>query len=314
MRSWGINKLKQVSFKHVDVFTQQAFAGNPLMVVLNAESLSDSEMQIIAKEFEMPETTFVLPAEKTDVDYRLRIFTPVKEIPFAGHPIVGTAHVVVTEGIVKTKRPRDTILHETGIGILPVEVVYDGEHVPRIVMTQGEPKVMSVLDNEQVSSLAAALRVREEQLSDSDSAPQVISTGLPQLFVRVKNLDAIAKISPDLNKLRVVEEQLGLAGVGVFTTETVSSDASVHLRFFAPSIGIAEDAAAGSAAGALGVYLAIWNLLPLERFSGFCIEQGLEIARPSRLYVSIEPKDGTPTLVKVGGYSVTVASGTLTVP
>lgn len=310
----GFCELRLVAFRHVDVFTQRAFTGNPLMVVLNAANLSDSEMQMIAREFEMPETTFVLPAEKTGVDYKLRIFTPLKEIPFAGHPIVGTAHVVVTEDLVTTQRPRDIISHETGVGILPIEVIYENESVPRILMTQGEPRLMSVLNDEQVSSVAAALQIGKKDVKDGGCLPQIVSTGLPQLFVHVKDLDTIAKISPDLSRVRIIEGKLGLTGVGVFTMQTVSSEASAHLRFFAPSIGIAEDAAAGSAAGGLGVYLAAWNLLQREKLSDFCIEQGIEMGRPSKLYVSVQLQDGSPTAAKVGGYSITVASGTLSLP
>ena len=306
--------MKEFEIKHLDVFTRTPFTGNPLLVVLEAEGLGDSEMQAIASEFSMPETTFVLPPDDPDVDYKVRIFTPLQEIPFAGHPIVGTAHVVVTEGIVGVEKPRDTITHETGIGILPIEVIYDGAEVPRIVMTQGRPEFLSVLDEKQISSVAEALRVSERDVEETGLTPQVVSTGLPQLFVPLKSLETISDLAPDLGKVKTVEEGLGLKGVGVFTLETVNKDASIHLRFFAPSIGIDEDAAAGSAAGGLGAYLARWNVLPEEELRDFSVEQGLEMGRPSRLYVNVEVQDGRPVKVKVGGYSVTILSGTLKLP
>jgi len=306
--------LRSFEVRHLDVFTSKAFSGNPLMVVMDAEGLESTEMQAIAAEFNMPETTFILPPEKPGNDYKVRIFTPLKEIPFAGHPIVGTAHVVVTEEIVKVKKPRCTLKHETGIGVLPIEVIFDDEGAPRVVMTQGRPEFFSTLKEEQISSVAEALGVDEEEIREAGLAPQVVSTGLPQLFVPLKRLETISKLTPDLRKVKKIEEELGLEGVGVFTLETRSREASVHLRFFAPSIGIEEDAAAGSAAGGLGAYLAKWEVLPEEKLGDFSVEQGLEMGRPSMLYVNVEVKDENPVKVKVGGYSVTLLKGTLRLP
>ncbi len=306
--------MRSFEVRHLDVFTSKAFSGNPLMVVMDAEGLESTEMQAIAAEFNMPETTFILPPEKPGNDYKVRIFTPLKEIPFAGHPIVGTAHVVVTEEIVKVKKPRCTLKHETGIGVLPIEVIFDDEGAPRVVMTQGRPEFFSILKEEQISSVAEALGVNEEEIRETGLAPQVVSTGLPQLFVPLKRLETISKLTPDLRKVKKIEEELGLEGVGVFTLETRSREASVHLRFFAPSIGIEEDAAAGSAAGGLGAYLAKWKVLPEEKLGDFSVEQGLEMGRPSMLYVNVEVKDGNPVKVKVGGYSVTLLKGTLRLP
>ena len=306
--------MRSFEVRHLDVFTSKAFSGNPLMVVMDAEGLESTEMQAIAAEFNMPETTFILPPEKPGNDYKVRIFTPLKEIPFAGHPIVGTAHVVVTEEIVKVKKPRCTLKHETGIGVLPIEVIFDDEGDPRVVMTQGRPEFFSTLKEEQISSVAEALGVDEEEIREAGLAPQVVSTGLPQLFVPLKRLETISKLTPDLRKVKKIEEELGLEGVGVFTLETRSREASVHLRFFAPSIGIEEDAAAGSAAGGLGAYLAKWKVLPEEKLGDFSVEQGLEMGRPSMLYVNVEVKDENPVKVKVGGYSVTLLKGTLRLP
>jgi trans-2,3-dihydro-3-hydroxyanthranilate isomerase len=306
--------LKEFIIKHVDVFTEKTFAGNPLLVILKADTLDDKEMQAIATEFGMPETTFVLTSRIPGVDYAVRIFTPLKEVPFAGHPIVGTAHVVVTEGVVGTHRPRSVLSHETGAGILPIEIIYDGKDVPMIVMTQGKPRILPAHDQEQTASVAEALGISNDDFMGPSFPPRIISTGLAQLFVPVKNLETIQKISVDLDKLKAVEERLGLTGVGVFTTETVSNEASAHLRFFAPSIGIDEDAAAGSAAGGLGVYLAISHILPENQLADFCVEQGIEIGRPSILYVNLQLKDNFPETVKVGGYCVTIASGTLRIP
>lgn len=305
--------LKELQFMHVDVFTQTPFAGNPLAVVLGAEVLSVLEMHSIAEEFGMPETTFVLPASKPGAEFRVRILTPVKEVPFAGHPLVGTAHTIVTEGLSKLGKEGGTLTLETGVGVLPVEVSPEAAGAPKIVMTQAKPKFLSTLDKKQFSLVCDALRASEEGIKNTGMKPQVVSTGLAQLFVPITGLKAIQILKPDFEKVKKVERELGLTGVGVFTMETADREAAAHLRFFAPSIGINEDAAAGSAAGGLGAYLAKSRLLSKQRLLDFSIEQGMELGRPSKLLVSVEVKDGNPYLVKVGGYSTTILKGFLRV-
>jgi len=306
--------LRTFEVRHLDVFTSTAFSGNTLLVVLGDERLTPAEMQAIASEFNMPETTFVLPPEKAGIDYKLRIFTPVKEIPFAGHPIVGTAHVVVTEGVVKVKKPRGMLVQETGIGALPIEVLFDGGETPRIVMTQGKPEFLSILKKEQILSVAKALGVNVDHIEKTGLTPQVVSTGLAQLFVPLDSLETVKNLIPDFRMVKEVEEKLGLEGVGVFTLETQDKENSVHLRFFAPSIGIEEDAAAGSAAGGLGAYFLKWQVLSKEKLRNFSVEQGLEVGRPSRLYVNVDVEEGNQVKVRVGGYSVTMMRGTLKLP
>ena len=305
--------MKELQFRHVDVFTQNPFTGNPLAVVLGAEVLSVLEMHSIAEEFGMPETTFVLPTNKPGADYKVRIFTPVREVPFAGHPLVGTAHTIVTEGLSKLGKDGGTLALDTGVGVLPVDVSPEEGGAPKIVMTQAKPKFLSTPDKQQFSLVCEALRVSEEGVRNTGMKPQVVSTGLAQLFVPVTGLKAIQVLKPDLEKVKKVEKQMGLTGVGVFTMETADREAAAHLRFFAPSIGINEDAAAGSAAGGLGAYLAKTKLLSKQRLQDFSIEQGIEMGRPSRLLVSVETKDGNPHRVKVGGYSTTILRGVLRV-
>ncbi len=296
--------MRVIPVRHVDVFTDKIFSGNPLTVFPDAKGLTDSEMQAIAAEFGTPETSFIVPP-KTKVDYALRIFSPIKEIPFAGHPVIGAAHIFVSE--LSAERTVSVLMHETGLGVLPIEVIR-GPGPPKIIMDQGKPRIIAKLTEKQIGGVTDALQLDRKALS-THSTPQIISTGLPQLFVQLHELDVLSKMSPDLSKIKKIEIELGLTGVGVFTLETVTRDASAHLRFFVPSIGIAEDAAAGSAAGGLATHLAVSGLLPKESLHDFSIEQGFEIERPSRLYVQLQFKDGTPDNVRVGGYSVTVSRG-----
>jgi len=302
-----LKQLRSIPVRHVDVFTEKAFSGNPLTVIPNAVSLSDSEMHAIAAEFGTPETSFILPA-KGDADCLLRIFSPIKEIPFAGHPVLGAAHVYVSE----LSREKDaSALHaETGVGVLRLQVIRENK-VAKLVMDQGRPKLIGGLTEDQLSTVEDALRLDRAAVA---GFPQIVSTGLPQLFLQLKALGALSKMTPDLVKVKKIEEQLGLTGIGVFTLETVNPQDSVHLRFFAPSIGINEDAAAGSAAGGVAGHIALCNILPNKRLRGFSIEQGLEIERPSRLYVNVELKDNVPDNIRVGGYSVTVSAGNIYMP
>ena len=300
--------MRSFQVRHVDVFTENAFSGNPLTVIPNAVGLSDVEMQAIAGEFGTPETSFILPANG-DADYGLRIFSPIKEIPFAGHPVLGAAHVFVSE--LSKDKEASVLRHETGIGVLQLHVIRGGK-AAKLVMDQGRPKLIGSLTEKQALTLAEALQLDEAAMADS--TPQIVSTGLPQLFLQLKELNALSKMTPDLVKVKNMEAQLGLTGVGVFTLETVNREDSVHLRFFAPSIGISEDAAAGSAAGGVAGYIAFCHLLPNKTLQGFSIEQGLEIGRPSRLYVNVEFKDDAPVNIRVGGYSVTVSAGSISMP
>ena len=242
---------------------------------------------------------------KSKVDYALRIFSPIKEIPFAGHPVIGAAHIFVSE--LSAEKNDSVLMHETGVGVLAIEVIR-GRGTPKIIMDQGKPRIIAKLIEKQIQMVTDALQLDRKALSEN-SNPQIISTGLSQLFVQLNELDVLSKMSPDLSKIKKIENELGLTGVGVFTMETVAREASAHLRFFAPSIGIGEDAAAGSAAGGLATHLAVSGLLPKERLQDFSIEQGFEIQRPSRLYVQVKFKDGIPDNIRVGGYSVTVSRG-----
>jgi trans-2,3-dihydro-3-hydroxyanthranilate isomerase len=298
-----------IPVRHVDVFTDQIFSGNPLTVVPDAKSLTDSQMQAIAAEFGTPETSFIVPP-KGEADYGLRIFSQVKEIPFAGHPVLGAAHVFVSEN--KEANSLSLLQNETSVGILPIHVTPGGSS-PKLIMEQGKPKIIAKLTEQQIQTVADSLRLQRGMIS-KDSSPQIISTGLPQLFIQLRELDQLTNLTPDPSAIRNLESKFNLTGVGIFTLETSTPEASAHLRFFVPSIGINEDAAAGSAAGGLGAYLAIFDLLPRNKLKDFFIEQGFEIGRRSRLYVQVEGDADIPDNIRVGGYSVTVSSGEIHIP
>lgn len=299
--------MRRFRMKQVDVFTDRPLTGNPLAVFFDGAGLSSEEMLAIAREMNLSETTFVLPPTKQEADYKVRIFTPAKEIPFAGHPSIGTAHALIEDGRIPLRKTVTTVRQEVGIGVLPIEIQLTSSKKRLITMTQGKPRLGQIVED--IEGVADILGVPREEIASTNLPIQVSSTGLDQLMVPIQSLERIRSLLPNFEKLGELERKLDLTGCSVFTLETSSPDASVHVRFFAPGAGVFEDPATGSAAGALGAYLVNLGVLGSESPVSFIIEQGLEIHRPSRIIVAVEHEAETPTLVKVGGEAVTVLEG-----
>ena len=308
--------MAQHRFLQLDVFTDKAFCGNPLAVFPEAEEISDERMMQIAREMNLSETVFVLKSENEEVLRRLRIFTPMREIPFAGHPIVGTWAGLTGEGLVQ---PPDggngwqRIHHEVGIGVLPVDIEFhDGKPV-QVVMTQGKFQMLDEIDDgHEQAELARALGLNREDLDESLPI-QTITTGLSCLAVPVRSLADLRDCRINTSLLAEIYTRRGATGCHAFTRETIEVGASrAHARFFAPADNIPEDPATGSACGALGAYLIHHGALSLEPEDGrykFVIEQGDFIHRPSRIYLDVKGSAGNVEEVKVGGSAVLVARG-----
>ncbi len=302
--------MRTYDFWRVDVFAARPLEGNPLAVFPRAQGLSDKEMLAIAREMNLSETTFVLPPSKAGANYRNRIFTPGGEIPFAGHPSLGTAYVAAMEGLVPLGEGIVTVHQEVGIGVLPLELNSRGGLVDRVVMTQGRPKIGKRITN--VAGLAKALGIRVRDITATKLAPQVASTGADSLQIPVRSLDIVRELQPDPRALSGVLTRIDReAGAYVFAFEA-EGDADLHARGFFPLHGVTEDPATGSAAGACGAYLAANRRLPAKEW--FAIEQGTEIHHPSRIEVSVAIAKGRPSTVRVAGRVVPVMRGTLTLP
>jgi trans-2,3-dihydro-3-hydroxyanthranilate isomerase len=331
--------MRNYRFVQLDVFTQEAFAGNSLAVFPEAEGLTDDQMMKIAREMNLSETVFVLkPGSKQQsanstqqtansnqqsavsnqqsVLRRLRIFTPAREIPFAGHPIVGTWNALAREGVVPVPEGGNgwtRIHHEIGIGVLPVDIEFK-EGVPaQVVMTQGKFEIKAELDDTQEQAeLARALGLASEDL-DETLPIQTISTGLPFLAVPVRSLADLGRCKVNSSLLTDIYQRAGGTGCETFTRETIETGESrAHARMFAPGDNIAEDPATGSAGGALGAYLVYHSAVDVEPIDGrtrFVIEQGDFIHRPSRIKLDVKGQAGKIEDVRVGGASVVVAQG-----
>jgi trans-2,3-dihydro-3-hydroxyanthranilate isomerase len=307
-------------FVQLDVFTDRAFCGNPLAVFPEAEGLTDEQMMQIAREMNLSETVFVLkPGESSaaeNVLRRLRIFTPTREIPFAGHPVVGTWNALAREGVVPLPDGGtgwQRIFHEVGIGILPVDIEFkDGQPV-QVVMTQGKFEVLDEIDDaHEQAEVARALGLGREDLDESLPI-QVITTGLTCLAVPIRALADLRDCRINSTLLGEIYTRHGATGCHAFTRETIEvGESRAHARFFAPADNIPEDPATGSACGALGGYLVHHGAISVEPTDGrrkFVIEQGDFIHRPSRINLNVKGDRDSIAEVKVGGPSVLVARG-----
>jgi len=308
-------------FVQLDVFTDRAFCGNPLAVFPEAEGITDERMQQIAREMNLSETVFVLPPADKSALRRLRIFTPGSELPFAGHPVVGTWHCLASEGVVPLPENGNGWAHamqEVGIGVLPIDIEFkDGQPV-QVVMTQGKFEIRGEIDDwQEQAEIARALGLAREDL-DETLPIQAVSTGNTMLLVPVRSLADLGNCRvnlPMLSEIYAPNSSFGGAtGCYAFTRETIEiGEARAHARFFVGQ-NIGEDPATGSAAGPLGGYLvhhAAAGVDPVEGVYRFGIEQGDFINRPSRIGLEVKGAAGKVEEVRVGGKSVIVARGEL---
>jgi trans-2,3-dihydro-3-hydroxyanthranilate isomerase len=299
-------------FVQVDVFTETPFCGNPLAVILDGRELTAEQMQAIAREMNLSETTFILPATAAAAHARVRIFTPQQELPFAGHPVVGTSYVLATEGLIPRRDGNSEIHLELGLGVLPVEIACIDGMVAQVTMTQRAPQFLAVLPSTDVAQLAGGLGLDPQDVGGSELPVQLVSTGLPQLMIPVRSLAAVQAIRLELGSLHAVCERYGTHSLYPFTRETVTPSADVHSRLFAPLAGVFEDPATGSASGALGAYLVHHRVVggeaPVVHLEN---EQGYELGRPSRIFIEVSRNRSTISRVRVGGHVVKVLEGTI---
>jgi trans-2,3-dihydro-3-hydroxyanthranilate isomerase len=293
---------RTLKFYQADVFTGDPFGGNPVAVFPDAQGLSDYQLQQIAREMNLSETVFVLPPTDGAAVVRLRIFTPTQELPFAGHPVLGTFYVLAQLGLIAATDGVTRVMQECNIGLFPVELHAREGEVTLVVMTQPKPEFLGPVGAmEDVYQIARALGLPKYVITDMKWPIEVVSTGLPVIIVPMRTLTAVRSIQPDPSAIMDLCSRFGANGLMAFTTVTVEPSATVHARMFAPSIGILEDPATGSASGALGAYLVQNGVVDVAPTTEIVIEQGYEIERPSQILVRVESDDDIIQTVKVGG-------------
>jgi len=293
-------------FVTLDVFTEKRFAGNPLAVVLEPEGLDTTAMQSVAREFNLSETVFVFPPEDKAHRAKLRIFTPAAELPFAGHPTVGTA--VLLGRLDGAAQPRDFVL-ELGIGPVRCQMSPGGTDVGRAVFDLPRlPQDIGVPADD--ASIAAALGIDAADIGFDGVRPARWSAGAPYTLLPLRDLAAIgrATINPAAWKKAFAFD--AHAAVYMFCRETAQPGHAFHTRMFAPSAGINEDPATGSAAAAIGGYIPAFDKLA-DGNHALVIEQGYEMGRPSIIELTLKIGGGKLTGASVGGGAVVVSEGTI---
>jgi len=290
------------SFLQVDVFTSQPLRGNPAAVVFDADDLDARTMQRIARELNLSETVFVLAPESPDTDYRVRIFTPSSELPFAGHPTIATASAVRAH---RGDLADASLLRQAcGIGIVPVEVV-PTESSPIYWMTQASPQFRSTAIGP--GEMSALLGCDANTLAAMPV--EVVSTGIPWLIAELRSVAALSSLRPNLPRIAERCRASGAVGVTVFAEHEADAPVRLRLRTFAPGEGVAEDPVCGSGNGCVAAFLARHRHAS-DLQGGYLAEQGIEMGRDGLIHVEWT-RNGEELTVRVGGQAVTVASGTL---
>ena len=288
----------ETTFYQVDVFSNELFGGNPLAVFLKGENFKEDQLQQVAREMNLSETTFVFPPSNPDANFDVRIFTPGKEIPFAGHPTLGTAFVLKYAGLISNTK--NNLILNFKVGLISVHLQEDG----LILMKTPAGKILQTFSN--TKEVADTLGLKPHNI-EPNLPIQTVTTGFPALLVPINSLGAMKEILLDLVLLKPLMKEAKVDMIYPFSRQTFEEKNSIHARGFAPFIGISEDPGTGSVASALGYYLN-------EKFSKenrIIIEQGYEMQRPSNIFVKIDEVEGRANEIRVGGRVRLVFKGNL---
>jgi PhzF family phenazine biosynthesis protein len=283
----------------VDVFTARPLLGNPVAVVLDAEGLDTAAMQAIARWTNLSETTFVLPPSAPEADYQLRIFTPGSELPFAGHPTLGSAHAILESRRI-TPRQGDRLIQQCGVGLIDLTIEERGG-ARQLSFGLPDPKIeplhpADVMELERILGCSGVIRTE----------PATVNVGPIWVVVHLGDAKSVLGLQPDLAKLSQFELRLGITGVTVFGAYA-SGAAAIEVRSFAPSCGVNEDPVCGSGNGSVAAFQWIRGLLP-PGGCDYVASQGRRVDRDGRVHVTV----GENGRVRIGGSCVTCVEGTLT--
>ena len=294
-------------YVHLDVFTDRLLTGNQLAVFLDPAGLDTDTMQSIAREISFSESTFVFPAEDGKSDRRVRIFTENAELPFAGHPTIGTTFALADAGQIKPNAPR--VVLGLGVGPISVDLEWKNSKLSFAWMTQLAPTFGKTVDD--IGALAACLGVDVAAIQGVGKSPQEVSCGSMFLFVPMTTRQSVDTVVVDRRALENLYKQAGMErrNVFVFSTEAASDDATVYSRMV--GTGASEDPATGSASGPLGCYLARNGIVTAAQAEHMVSLQGVKMNRPSRLHINVTVSGGDITRVRVGGESRFVGDGTI---
>jgi len=291
--------VKTYRIVYVDAFTREPLKGNPCAILPEASGLSDEEMQAIARETNLSETSFVFSS--TQADFRVRYFTPREEIPFAGHPTIATTYLLAQEGLIPLREPSTIIQLEFKVGVLPVELFVQARQVKRIVMTQKKPSFGATFSREEVSR---CFNLTPADLR-AECLPQVVSTGLPFLIVAVKDLSILEKVQINRDALSRLCQKANVSDAFMFCLGGFEPESDTHARLLDP-FGASEDPFTGSASGAMGAYIFRYGLKNKRMLRA---EQGHFVKRPGYATIEVVGPVESFEAVKVGGEAAKVIEG-----
>ncbi len=299
-----------------DVFTDKLHGGNPLAVLPDARGLTDDQMAAITREFNYSETTFVFPPADPKNTRRVRIFTPGKELQFAGHPTIGTSHVLVAAGLIPVTGDETRIILEEGVGPVPVSI-RSKDGVPYFAQLTAA-KLPEVGDPPpSTKALAEILSLEPSDIvADDLMEPEAVSCGTPFLFIPVRTPDVLRRIKLDNKKWEETLASYWAPEMFVFSADKwpgIFEGGNIRARMFAPGVGVAEDPATGSACAALAGFLGFRS----EQRAGtlkWSVDQGVEMGRPSRLELEVDLAGGQVKAIRVGGSTVLASTGVLHIP
>jgi trans-2,3-dihydro-3-hydroxyanthranilate isomerase len=304
--------MKKARYVRVDVFANRPFGGNPLAVFPDARNLTSKEMQLLAMEMNLSETTFVLPPSKgSGADFKVRIFVPDMEIPYAGHPTLGTFFVLARQGRIRLREPVTTVRMEVKAGVMPVEIHSSKGEITKVVTVQNLPEFGAVMKHTDL--IAEAISVKPSDLDLKKAPPQVVSTGLPWLIVPVRTRAAVEKAAGNTAAFAELKKKLPKKFADVYITclDPIEKGSTTHSRGLSlVARNIVEDPATGSASGCLGAYLVHRKLVPVQKVTRIVNEQGYEIGRPSKIGIEVGTSaNGEIESVRVGGSVVHMMDG-----
>ncbi|MBL8565243.1 MAG: PhzF family phenazine biosynthesis protein [Hyphomicrobiaceae bacterium] len=300
----------QLDYHILDVFTDKRFSGNPLAVVLDAGRLKSGEMSAIAREFNLSETVFVLPPENPAHSAKIRIFTPQRELAFAGHPTVGTAALLASIRSNGSNGEHDSIIAlEQGIGTVRVGVRMRGAQAPFAEFDAPRlPEMTGAAPSNE--AIADALGLIPREIGFENHAPRRIDAGNAFLHVPVASLDALGRARVNPSEWVRAISPLEVVGVFLYTRQCIHTTSSFHARMFAPEAGVTEDPATGSAAVGFAAAAFAFDEYP-DGVHKRVVEQGYEMGRPSHIMLTLVVKGGRLTVVRIGGHAIRVAEGKL---
>lgn len=284
-----------VAFKQVDVFTSQAFKGNPVAVIMDASTLTSEQMQAIANWTNLSETTFVLPATDSQADYQVRIFTPQNELPFAGHPTIGTAHALLEAGLITAKEGK--LVQQCGAGLVALRV----SELNHISFELPQPKI-TPLDTTHTQKLAEILKCQ----IDTQWNAALVDVGARWVVLQAVNAEAVLATQPDFAALKQHDLEMKVGGATVYGFyENNDEQKHIEVRSFAPSIGINEDPVCGSGNGSVASFIRYHGILPAQN-DQVLSSQGRVLGRDGQLQLNLYQDK-----ILVGGSAVTCIDGTI---